>query len=56
VLIVIEGQCRSSLWWRSSVRLACLKYLWPSWAGGTYKHRGEIDEAIGKIEGVLAAA
>jgi hypothetical protein len=38
------------------VRLGCLEYLWPSCAGGTYEYRGEIDEAIGEIEGVLAAA
>ena len=37
------------------MRLGRPKYLWPSWAGGTYQHRGEIDEAIGEIEGVLAA-
>jgi hypothetical protein len=35
--------------------LGCLTYLWPSWVGGTYQYRGEIDEAIGEIECVLAA-
>ena len=55
-LIIIEGQRRLGLSWRSSVRLGCLKYLWPSWAGGTYQYRCEINEAIGEIESVLAAA
>jgi hypothetical protein len=47
---------RGPAWFRSAVGLRCLKGPWPSWSGGTYEHCGEVSEAIGEIEGVLAAA